>query len=168
MYFPRESREVKVEEIINLKQGNMSVEEYSLKFSTFSKYVPPLVSYLRDEMSRFMIGVANLVREECHTAVLHDDMTLARLMVYDQSIEESKHGRIAKNLKRSGLSDQGQPRSKKRAQSQEDPRSGKVKFEKEVVLKMENLHVLIVEKVIIRNVYWVLGVVLDVVNMDTR
>ena len=43
-----------------------------------------------------------------------------------------------------------------------------MKFEKEVVLKMENLHVLIVKKVIIQNVYWVLGVVLDVVNMDTN
>ena len=33
-YFPQERGEVKVEEFINLKQGNMSVEEYSLKFST--------------------------------------------------------------------------------------------------------------------------------------
>ena len=30
-YFPRERREVKVEEFINLKQGNMIVEKYSLK-----------------------------------------------------------------------------------------------------------------------------------------
>ena len=33
MYFPRERREIKVKEFINLKQGNMSIEEYSLKFS---------------------------------------------------------------------------------------------------------------------------------------
>ena len=32
-YFPHKRREVKVEEFINLKQGNMSVEEYSLEFS---------------------------------------------------------------------------------------------------------------------------------------
>ena len=32
-YFPRESREVKVLEFINLKQGNMSVEEYSVMFT---------------------------------------------------------------------------------------------------------------------------------------
>ena len=42
-YFPRELREVKVEEIINHKQGNMSVEEYSLKFSKMFKYAPSLV-----------------------------------------------------------------------------------------------------------------------------
>ena len=32
-YFPCERREVRVEELISIKQGNMSVEEYSLKFS---------------------------------------------------------------------------------------------------------------------------------------
>ena len=31
-YIPHEKKEVKVEEFINLKQGNMSVEEYSLTF----------------------------------------------------------------------------------------------------------------------------------------
>ena len=35
-YIPRERREVKVEEFINLKQGNMSFQEYSLKFSILS------------------------------------------------------------------------------------------------------------------------------------
>mgnify|MGYP002555469830 CR=1 FL=1 len=53
-YFPRERREVKVEEFINLKQGNMSVEEYSLKFSMLSRNSPSLVSNPRDEMSHFV------------------------------------------------------------------------------------------------------------------
>ena len=44
MFFPRERREIKVENFINLKQGNMSVEEYSLKLVTFSRYSPSLVS----------------------------------------------------------------------------------------------------------------------------
>ena len=43
-YFPHERRVVKVEEFINLKQGNMSVEEYSLKFTMLSRYSPYLVS----------------------------------------------------------------------------------------------------------------------------
>ena len=88
MYFTREKREIKVEEFINLKKGNMSVAEYSLKFSTFSRYAPSLVSNPREEMSHFVTGVADSVVEECCTAMLHDDMTLARLMVYAQSIEE--------------------------------------------------------------------------------
>ena len=73
--------EVKIEEFINLKQGNMSVEEYSLKFSMLSRYSPYLVSNPRDEMSHFVMGVADLVMEKCRNAMLHDDMTLARLMV---------------------------------------------------------------------------------------
>ena len=48
---------MKVEEFINLIQGNMSVEEYSLKFSMFPRYASSLVSNPRDEMSRFLTGV---------------------------------------------------------------------------------------------------------------
>ena len=62
-YFPRERREVKVEEFIKLKEGNVSVEEYSLKFTMLSRYAPSLVSNPRDEMTRFVTGVTNLVKE---------------------------------------------------------------------------------------------------------
>ena len=62
----------------------MSVAEYSLKFSTLSRYATSLVSNPRYEMSHFVTGVADLVVEECRTTILHDDMTLARLMVYEQ------------------------------------------------------------------------------------
>ena len=62
----------------------MSVEKYSLKFAMLSRYVPSLVSNTRDDMSKFMMGVTDLVREECRTAMLYNDMTLARLMVYAQ------------------------------------------------------------------------------------
>ena len=57
-YFPREKREVKVKEFINLKLGNMSVEKCCLKFSMLSRYDPSLVSNLRDEMSRFVTRVS--------------------------------------------------------------------------------------------------------------
>ena len=39
IFFPREIREAKVEEFINLKQGFMKVKEYSLKFVKLSRYV---------------------------------------------------------------------------------------------------------------------------------
>ena len=61
-YFSRERREVKVEELINLKQGNMSVEKYFLKFTRLSSYAPFLVYNPRDEMSRFVTDVADLVK----------------------------------------------------------------------------------------------------------
>ena len=47
--------------------------------------------------------------------MIHDYMTVARLMVYAQSIEESKLKSIAGKLKRGGSSDHEQTRGKKRA-----------------------------------------------------
>ena len=99
---------------MNLKKGNMSVDKYSLKLSMLSKYDPSLLPNPRDKMSTFVTGVTYLVSEEFCTTMFHDDVTLARLMVYAQSIEESKLGRISRNLKRSVSNDQGQPRFKKR------------------------------------------------------
>ena len=44
---------MKIEEFINLSQGNMSVKEYSLKFTHLYRYDPYLVFYSMDEKSRF-------------------------------------------------------------------------------------------------------------------
>ncbi|XP_049358702.1 uncharacterized protein LOC125823361 [Solanum verrucosum] len=60
-FFPWELREAKLEEFINLKQGNMSVNEYSLRFTLLSKYAPSLVASPRDLMNRFMTGVSDLI-----------------------------------------------------------------------------------------------------------
>ena len=43
---------------------------------------------LREETSNFVTRVAELVKEECRTAMLHDDMTLSTFIVYAKSIEE--------------------------------------------------------------------------------
>ena len=81
-----------------------------------SRYDQSLVSNTRDEMSSFVTGVADLVKEKCRMTMLHDDMNLSRIMVYSQSIEESKLNRINRNLKRSGTSEQNQSGFNKRAQ----------------------------------------------------
>ena len=78
----------------------------------------------------FVIVVSYLVKEECHTAMLHDDMNLSRLMVYAQSIEESKLGRIAGNMMSSGTSDQRQPRFKKKTSNHNEYRGAKFKLKK--------------------------------------
>ena len=57
-------------------------------------------------------------------------MTLARLMEYDQTIEDSKHKRMFRNSKRSGTSEQDEPRIQKRYQTQDRPSTDKVKLEK--------------------------------------
>ena len=79
-------------------------------------------------MSRFVTGFANLLREECRSVMLHDDMTLGRLMVYAQSIEESKLKRMSRNFKRSGPSEKDQPRFKMRDPTQDGSSAPKVKL----------------------------------------
>ena len=122
-------REVKIEEFINLRQGNMSVEEYYLKFTLLSRYDQSLLSRPREEMSRFVTAVDDLVKEEFHMTMLHNDMNLTRLMVYAQSIEESKLSRISRNLKRRISDEQNQPRFKKRAPNHDGLSAPKVKVE---------------------------------------
>ena len=55
-------------------------------------------------MSNFVMGVADLVKEECPTMMLQDHMTQARIMVYVKSIKESKLKRMSRKLKRNGSS----------------------------------------------------------------
>ncbi|XP_015055050.1 uncharacterized protein LOC107001573 [Solanum pennellii] len=77
-FFPREQRESMVMEFINLRQGGMSVREYSLKFVNHSKYVSSVVSKSRDEMRIFVTGVSEDLEEECWEAMLHDNVNLFR------------------------------------------------------------------------------------------
>ncbi|TMW96435.1 hypothetical protein EJD97_007363 [Solanum chilense] len=96
----------------------------------FVRMNPHIFIVSKDEMNRFVTGVANLVKKECLTVMLHGDMSFSRLMVYAQSIEESKVSRISRNLERSGSSEKNQPRFKKRAPIKDEPRDPKVKLEK--------------------------------------
>ena len=51
-FFPREMREEKLVELINLRQGGRSVHEYSLELIKLSKYPPSLVSDPSNQISR--------------------------------------------------------------------------------------------------------------------
>ncbi|TMX03947.1 hypothetical protein EJD97_012814 [Solanum chilense] len=88
-------------------------------------YALSLVFNPMNEKSRFVTGVTNLVKEECHTTMFHSDMNLSRLMMYAQSIKESKLSRISKKLKSGGSNDQNQLKFKKRAPNHDGPSSPK-------------------------------------------
>ena len=68
----------------------MTVREYSPKFVKLCRYATSLVSNSRDEMSRFLTGIAEDLEEECRAAMLHDNMDLSILMVHVQQVEESR------------------------------------------------------------------------------
>lgn len=56
-FFPKDMMEAKIEELISLKLGSITVMEYSLKFVRLSRYDTSLVSNTNDEMSRFPTGI---------------------------------------------------------------------------------------------------------------
>ena len=98
--------------------------------------------------------------------MLHDDMTLARLMVYAQSIEESKLRRITRSLKRSVSNDQEQLGLRRGPKVKKNLRVFRLNWREEVVLKMSNLHVSLVARNIMVSVYWVSRVAMVVIRKD--
>ena len=57
-----ESTEAKAQEFMNLRQGNMTVQEYGLKFNQLSRYAPHMVADSRDQMNMCLCGVSDLVK----------------------------------------------------------------------------------------------------------
>ena len=65
-------------------------------------YANSLVSNLRDEMTRFLIGINGDFEEECRFFILYDNIDLSSLMVYNQQVEDS--------LKKKGVRDSRNPK----------------------------------------------------------
>ena len=61
--------------------------------------------------------------------MLHNDMNISRLMVYSQSLQESKLKRLCRDLKRERFNEQNQPRFKRRAPNKDVSKTPKVKYE---------------------------------------
>ena len=89
-FFLRGMRKSKAEEFINLKQGSMIVKEYSLMFVKFSMYYTSLLTNNKNEMSRFLKGINEVLEEDFRVAILHDNMDLPMLMCHVHQVEESR------------------------------------------------------------------------------
>ncbi|XP_010326514.1 uncharacterized protein [Solanum lycopersicum] len=102
-------RKAKVEEFINLKQGSMTVREYSLNFVNLSRYATYLVSNNIDEMSWFVTGKNRNLEDEYRFAMLHDNMDLSRFMVHVQQVEDNRKNRGFHDIRRPTHQDQAGP-----------------------------------------------------------
>lgn len=76
VFFSHELREVKVMELINLKHGDISVGEYALKFTKFSKYAPSLVVDPKAHINKIILGVSDLVVVEYKITMLVKEMDI--------------------------------------------------------------------------------------------
>ncbi|WMV54508.1 hypothetical protein MTR67_047893 [Solanum verrucosum] len=104
-FFPLEMREAKALEFINLRQGDMSMKEYSLKFTQLSQYSPTMVADPRARMSKFVLGASVLMVKECLTAMLVKEIDVSHLMVHAQQIEEEKSKDKPRDSKRARRDD---------------------------------------------------------------
>ena len=119
-FFPRKMREEKVVEFINLHQGGRSVHEYSLEFIKLFKCRPSLIFDPRDQMSHLVSGVSEDLQDECHSAMLHENMNIFRLMGHARRVDEARSKQKSIDDKRARSYNGGS--SKNRLDIQDKPR----------------------------------------------
>ena len=69
---------------MNLRLGNMTVQDYGLKFNQLSRYAPHFIAYSKAQMNNFLYGVSDLVITECKYSMLLVDINISRLMTHAQ------------------------------------------------------------------------------------
>ncbi|KAH0633127.1 hypothetical protein KY284_035913 [Solanum tuberosum] len=99
-FFPIDLREARAQEFMNLRHGNMTVQEYGLKFNQLSRYATHMVADSRAQMNKFLYGVSDLVKTECRNAMLLGDKNISRLMTHAQQVEGDKLREQAKETKK--------------------------------------------------------------------
>ena len=114
-YFPEMVRDQKIQEFLNLKQGNSTVIEYNTKFIELSRYAPHIVSTESRKARRFEAGLrwniknqVIILRLPTHQEVLH------RALIAEGSLNESAQFRENRK-KRSGGSTSGGQSSKRQS-----------------------------------------------------
>ncbi|XP_070056433.1 uncharacterized protein [Nicotiana tomentosiformis] len=89
-YLSREIRQARFDQFLALKQGNMSVREYSLRFESLARYALSIVATMQDIIHRFIAGLAPELTETCATAALQDSMDISQIQAFAQNIERDE------------------------------------------------------------------------------
>ena len=62
------------------------MKEYNRKFTQVSKYAPTMVVDSRAKMNKFVMGISDLVVNECMLAMLIDSIDISSLMVHTNQL----------------------------------------------------------------------------------
>lgn len=89
-YLPVEIRRARVDKFLNLRQGNMSVREYSMQFDFLARYAPHMVAEMSDRVHMFVNGLGPHLINECTTTSLVYGMDISRIQAYAQTLEDRK------------------------------------------------------------------------------
>ncbi|GFS36588.1 hypothetical protein Acr_00g0046820 [Actinidia rufa] len=103
-YFPEMVRDQKIQEFLNLKQGNMIVVVYNVKFMELSRYAPHIVSTESRKARRFEAGLrwniknkVEILRLPTHQEVLHAALIAEESLNEMSQFRENRKKRIGGN-----------------------------------------------------------------------
>ncbi|XP_070003070.1 uncharacterized protein [Nicotiana sylvestris] len=91
-FLPIEVLEAKALEFERLRQNDMSVNEYYLKFISLAKYAPEMVRDMRARVRRFVLGLSDDLFADANIAAQNNDMAITKMVAFVQGNEDrGKH-----------------------------------------------------------------------------
>nr|XP_009772030.1 PREDICTED: uncharacterized protein LOC104222498 [Nicotiana sylvestris] len=111
-FLPIEVLEAKALEFERLRQNDMSVNEYYLKFVSLAKYAPEMVRDMRARVRRFMLGLSNDLFVDANIVAQNNDMTITKMVAFvqgnedrlkeEERLQREKEGEFSKRAKSAG------------------------------------------------------------------
>ncbi|XP_070057001.1 uncharacterized protein [Nicotiana tomentosiformis] len=86
-FLPIEVLEAKALEFERLKQNEMSVNEYYLKFVSLANYDTKMVRDMRTRVRRFVLGISDDLFADANIAAQNNDMTITKMVAFVQGNE---------------------------------------------------------------------------------
>ncbi|XP_070041616.1 uncharacterized protein [Nicotiana tomentosiformis] len=83
-YLPPKLRHARVDRFLTLRQGNMSVREYSLQFDSLARYDPTIIAKMEDRVHRFVMGLEPHLLNDCMSVSLHPGIDISHIQAYAQ------------------------------------------------------------------------------------
>ncbi|XP_070015007.1 uncharacterized protein [Nicotiana sylvestris] len=87
-YLPREVWEARLDQFLSLKQGDMSVRDYSHKFNSFGRYAPDIILTMRARVHHYMDGLGDYLIRDHRVASLSDDVDISHIQAFSRTTKD--------------------------------------------------------------------------------